>query len=207
MKRIRKRYSKPKLPWDSVRIKEEKGQSSEFGLRRKKEIRVAEEILRNFRRRTRDLIAIPDKEKEKLLLDKLTKLGLLKEKGAGLDNVLMLTENDVLERRLQTVVFRKGMAKTARQARQHIVHGHISIDGRRTDVPSYLVPVDEESKIGWYGGFKPKVEEPTKGKRGVVKKPEEAPAEESPVEEATEEMEEIESVGEERPGEEKEDRG
>jgi small subunit ribosomal protein S4 len=173
MRRIRNKFRRPKVPWDSARIKEEKAKTSEYGLRRKKEIRVAEEILRNFRRRTRELIAVPDERKERVLLEKLTKLGLLKEKGAGLDDVLALSENDVLERRLQTVVFRKEMAKTPRQARQHIVHGHIEIDGRRTDVPSYLVSVDEESKIKWHKGFKPKEEKPAKAKRGVVKKPEE----------------------------------
>ena len=196
MKNIRNKTKSPKRLWDSARIKDEKVLVSEYGLRRKKEIRSAEETLRRFRRRARNLIAIPDQEKEQVLINKIFKLGILKDKSAGLDGILTLTENDVLGRRLQTVVFKKGMAETARHARQHIVHGHIAINGRRTDVPSYMVPVEEEEQIGWYGGFKPKKKADTKGKRGVVEKPKEEPVEgeapaETPVEETPEPAEEV----------------
>jgi small subunit ribosomal protein S4 len=150
MRRIRNKFKKPKRPWDAAQIAENKGLIKEYGLRRKKEIYIAQEILRNFRRRARDLTAIKDKEKEKMLLDKLVKFNLL-NKEMGLDDVLALTVNDVLERRLQTIVFRKGLAKTASQARQFIVHGRINVDGRKTVFPSYLVNTGEESKISIIG--------------------------------------------------------
>jgi len=56
----------------------------------------------------------------------------------------------VLDRRLPTLVFRKGLAKTPLQARQLIIHGHVSVAGRRTKFPSCLVPVEQERKIMLY---------------------------------------------------------
>ncbi|RLJ07213.1 MAG: 30S ribosomal protein S4 [Candidatus Aenigmatarchaeota archaeon] len=146
MRRIRKTFSRPKRRWDKKAIEEERKLMKEYGLRRKKELWKAKEILRRFRQRARELIAVKDKEKEKALLEKLVKLGLLKP-GQGLDDILALTVKDILERRLQTRVFRKGLANTPKQARQFIVHGHIYVDGRRTNIPSYLVPISEEEKI------------------------------------------------------------
>ncbi len=64
-----------------------------------------------------------------------------------LDDVLALTVNDVLERRLQTLIFKKGHAKSINQARQVIVHGHVSVDKRKVVFPSYLVPLEEEKRI------------------------------------------------------------
>lgn len=127
-------------------LKEGKELLAKYGLRRKKEMWIAKEIVRSFRQRARKMIAMKDPEEERRLLEKLTSLGLL-EKGAALDNVLGLTVEDVLSRRLQTVVARKGMAKTMHQARQSIVHGHVAIEGRRISFPSYLVAVEEEGKI------------------------------------------------------------
>jgi small subunit ribosomal protein S4 len=66
-----------------------------------------------------------------------------------LDDVLDLTINDILERRLQTVVFNKGLTKSIHQARQLITHGHISIGGKKVTAPSYLVLRDEEAQIAY----------------------------------------------------------
>ncbi|MFQ5647709.1 MAG: 30S ribosomal protein S4 [Candidatus Aenigmatarchaeota archaeon] len=150
MRRIRNKFRNPKRPWDSARIKEEKDLLREYGLRRKEELRVSEEMLRNIRQRARNLITEEDKRKEKVLLDKLSKQGILKP-GSNLDDVLALTVKDVLDRRLQTIVLRKGLAKTSRQARQAITHGRIAIEARRTTFPSHIVTMEEEGKIGWYG--------------------------------------------------------
>mgnify|MGYP000047010980 CR=1 FL=1 len=64
-----------------------------------------------------------------------------------LDDVLGLDVRDLLERRLQTIVYRKGLAQTINQARQLIVHRHIAIGDRVVDVPGYLVTVDEEKLV------------------------------------------------------------
>ncbi len=52
-----------------------------------------------------------------------------------------------MERRLQSLVHRKGLAKSPKQARQLVVHGHIRVGGRRITSPSYLVPVEQEETI------------------------------------------------------------
>jgi small subunit ribosomal protein S4 len=83
---------------------------------------------------------------ENELLTKLKKIGILQE-TAVLDNVLDLTIEDILERRLQTIVFRKGLARTIFQSRQLITHGHITIDDRRITVPGYMVAKLDEPKV------------------------------------------------------------
>ena len=78
--------------------------------------------------------------KEKII-GRLTRLGVANQ-STSLDNLLDLKENDLLNRRLQTIVFRKGMARTIRQARQLTVHGFIAINGRKVNRPGYLVDAD-----------------------------------------------------------------
>lgn len=146
MKRQRKKYEKPKKPWDKERIEKEKEILKKFGLRRKKEIWIAEALLRKYRRLARNLAAKRDKEKEQVLIQKLVRLGLLKE-NSTLDDVLGLTVEDILERRLQTILFKKGLAVTPKQARQFIVHGKVKIGERKILYPSYLVLKEEEDKI------------------------------------------------------------
>lgn len=154
MRKIRKTYSRPKKIWDKTRIEEEKRLMKKYGLRRKREIWRAEALLRSFRQRARNLAARKNEEEEKRLLNRLYRLGLL-EKGANLNDVLSLTVEDILERRLQTIVLKKGLARTIKQARQYIVHGHIGVEGRRVKFPSFLVTREVEDKIDYYK-FEPK---------------------------------------------------
>ena len=101
----------------------------------------------------RDLTAHKDDAKKKALLDKLVKLGLLKE-GQGLDDVLALTINNILERRLQTLVWKKGLAKTPKMARQLITHGKVTVSQKLVKSPSYIVPTGEEGMISLRDGEK-----------------------------------------------------
>jgi len=149
MKKQKSKFERPRRPWDKVRIEEEKRIIQNYGLRRKKEIWREESILRNYRRLARSLAARRDKEQEKILLDKLFRMGMI-SKEAGLDDVLVLTVENILDRRFQTIVFKKGLAKNMKQARQYIVHGHIAFEGRRIKWPSMLVPLGGEEKIGLY---------------------------------------------------------
>jgi small subunit ribosomal protein S4 len=146
MKRQRKKYITPKRPWDKERIQKEKALMKAYGLKRKREIWRAEALLRKYRRMARELIAKSDKKKEAQLIEKLSKLGIL-PKNSTLDDVLSLSVENFLERRLQTIVFRKGFANTPKHARQLIVHGKVFINERKINYPSYLVPVEEEDKI------------------------------------------------------------
>ena len=159
MRKIRKKFKRPKVSWDSDSIKENKAIAAEYGLRRMKEILISHEILRGFRQRARLLIAEKDDEKEKILIEKLGRMGLLVGDGKELDDVLALTVKNVLDRRLQTIIFRMGVATSPIHARQLIVHGHIKIGGRKVAFPSYLVPVAEE-KVIEVAGIKPKPKKP-----------------------------------------------
>jgi len=158
MKKQRKKYERPLKLWDKTRIETEKKLLKDYGLRRKKEIWRAESILRNYRRLTRTLAAKKDKKMEKILLDKIFRMGLI-EKSADLDDVLALAVENILDRRLQTLVFKKGLANSPKQARQFIVHGHIALDGRRIRWPSTLVRKGEEKNISFYNKSKLRVGE------------------------------------------------
>jgi len=149
-KKQRKKYRRPSHPWEKDRIEAENKLLQKYGLRRKKEVWKTETLLRSFRRNARRLLAAsgPQAELEtKQMLERLKRLGLISS-GATLDDVLGLTVENILERRLQTIVSKKGLAKTPLQARQLVLHGHVMISGKRVTVPSYLVYVKEEGEIG-----------------------------------------------------------
>ena len=69
--------------------------------------------------------------------------------GSTLNDILGLDLKKILDRRLQTQVFKHKLARTVKQARQLIIHGHIQIDGKKVTVPSYVIKRDEETKIGY----------------------------------------------------------
>lgn len=150
----RKTYEGPRHPWRKDVLINEMKIMGAYGLRNKRELWKAATIIRYYRHRARSLLAAPPEvraKEEAALINNLKKLGLLKE-GAKLDDVLNLRVEDLLERRLQTIVYRKGLAKTIHQARQLIVHGHIAIGGRRIRSPGYIVSVDEEPLVDYYIG-------------------------------------------------------
>ncbi|MBI4016029.1 MAG: 30S ribosomal protein S4 [Candidatus Aenigmarchaeota archaeon] len=149
MKRQKKKFSSPLRPWDRGRIEVEREVINEYGLRRKKEIWRAQEILRELRRRGRESVAKKDKSQEKVLIERAVRLGLVGS-GAKIDDVLALTLKNILDRRLQTLVFKKGLANTPKQARQFIVHGHVSVSGSKLKWPSYIVPTADETNISFY---------------------------------------------------------
>jgi small subunit ribosomal protein S4 len=148
-KKQRKKYDTPRFPWRTDILQGELKLLGQYGLRNKHELWRHETMLSNFRGIARSLIGEPPearKRKEDELLARLKKLGVLTE-TAVLDNVLDLTIEDILERRLQTIVFRKGLTKTIHQARQLITHGHIAIGNRRITVPSYIVAKTDENQM------------------------------------------------------------
>lgn len=148
-KKSRKKYESPRFPWRADILQEELKLLGQYGLRNKRELWRTKTMLSKFRSIARALIGKSPEERrkqEEQLLNRLKKYGIIHE-TAVLDNVLDLTVEDILERRLQTIVFRKGMAKTIYQARQLITHGHIAIGGRRVTVPGYIVKKEEENQI------------------------------------------------------------
>jgi len=148
-KRQKKKFETPRFPWRKDILQEELKLLGQYGLRNKRELWRHKTTLSKFRGIARTLIGKPHEERIKMeeeLLTRLKKLGIIHE-NAVLDDVLDLTIEDILERRLQTVVFRKGLAKTMYQARQLITHGHIIIGEKRVTVPSCLVTRNDEEQI------------------------------------------------------------
>lgn len=149
IKRQRKKYRSPRKPWDEQLLEYELRLVGEYGLKNKRELRRMEEVLRRIRSTARSLFVLPLEERTERtreLVSRLAKLGVLPE-TAGLDDVLKLTVRDLLERRLQTIVYRKGLAKSIHQARQLIVHGHIVIGDRVIRKPGKLLTPGEEEKV------------------------------------------------------------
>ncbi|MFO7710603.1 MAG: 30S ribosomal protein S4 [Candidatus Woesearchaeota archaeon] len=142
----RKKFIKPSHPWQKQRLETEGAFIKEYGLKNKKEIWKAQAKLRHYASLAKNLVRESDqesiKESEQLVLS-LHKMGILPENGT-INDILSLTEKDIFERRLQTQVVRKGLARTFRQARQFITHGHVTVNNKSMRVPSYLVRVDEE---------------------------------------------------------------
>src|SRR3990172_4785504 len=103
MKRKHKLYSRPKRPFDKVRIEEEAKIKEEFGLKNKVEIWRADSAVKNIRSKAIKLIP-KTKEEQKALYEKLQKIGL---KVNSIADILSLDKTDYLNRRLQTVVFNK----------------------------------------------------------------------------------------------------
>lgn len=148
-KKQRKKYESPRFPWRIDVLQEELKLLGQYGLRNKRELWQHETMLSKFRGIARSLIGKTPEERKRMdemLLARLKKLGVIHE-IAVLDDILDSTIEDILERRLQTIIFRKGLAKTIYQARQLVTHGHIVIGDQRVTVPSYLVPMQEENQI------------------------------------------------------------
>lgn len=143
MIRKTKKYSWPKKLYDSARIKDENLLVEKFGLKNKREIWKAEAKVKYLRQRAKDLITASEEDKN-AFFDKLNKRGL---KVSAIADVLALTKEDILNRRLATVVYRKNLARTPKQARQMVVHRKVKINERVVNVPGYLVKVDEEDLI------------------------------------------------------------
>lgn len=152
-KKTRKKYATPSHPWQKERIEEENAIIKEYGMKNKKEIWKMRSFLQNAKHQAKRIVALKDSQAEKekaLLLGKLMRYGLLKE-NSSLDDVLGLSLKDVLERRLQTLTKKHGHAKTMNQARQFIVHAHVTVRGKTVTSPSYLVSVEEEPMISFSG--------------------------------------------------------
>lgn len=147
----RRKYSTPFHPWQRERIDEENQLEIDYGLKNKTEIWIARSLLTNFFSQAKRLTAVKTEqtEKEKVqLINRLKSLGLVGE-TATLNDVLELTLIKILDRRLQSVVFKKGLARSMKQARQLITHRHISVAGRNTTSPGHIVLKEEEPTINY----------------------------------------------------------
>lgn len=148
-RRLKKKFKKPKHPFQKERMVEELEFLGKYGLRNKREFWKSRTILGNWRsiaRQSRTLSKEQAVEAQQTLIRKLNRLGIIGSE-AELEDVLLLTVEDLLKRRLQTLVYEKGLASTVYQARQYITHGHIQIGGKKINAPSYIVKKVEDDLI------------------------------------------------------------
>jgi small subunit ribosomal protein S4 len=149
IKKIRKKYQTPMHPWSASRIATERVVVKEYGLTNKKQLWKMVSLLSRLKDRAKLLIAQQgtqaDLERDQLVT-RMARLGLIKP-GASFDEILGLNVNSIMARRLDTLLVRKHLARSAKQARQMIIHRHVSVGGKMVTSPSYLVSVDEESAI------------------------------------------------------------
>ncbi|MBW3002083.1 30S ribosomal protein S4 [Candidatus Woesearchaeota archaeon] len=172
-RKLRRKFSGPGHPWQKARIDEEKALKKEYGLKNKSEIWKHNSKLKNFAKQAKRLVALQGEQAEKekkQLLERLQKLGLISA-GADTEAVLSLTIKDILERRLQTIVYRKGLANSMRQARQYISHAHILVGGKQIKAPGYIVKTEEEPTITFVEASA--LSNPEHPERQIEKKPEE----------------------------------
>jgi small subunit ribosomal protein S4 len=163
MIRKKNQYRRPLKPFESVRIKAENEIRKKYGLKNKTEIWKTQAKVDYYRGRAKALANKPYEE-QKVLFGKLQALGLKVETIA---DVLGLQVEDLLQRRLSTVVAQKKLADTPKQARQMIVHKKVAVNNKVVNSPGYFVKIAEENKIE----VKQKVRKPKVEKEDPVTEP------------------------------------
>ena len=153
----RSKTQTPTHPWKQARIDEEHALKEKYGLKKvggMKEIWREKSSLRRHRNQAMKLIGRVDTSeghfaREKTdLVNSLCRQGLLVD-GASIDDVLQINVEHMLSRRLQSVVYYRGLAPSMRAASNMIVHGHISIGEQKMTVPGYHIRKLEEEDLNY----------------------------------------------------------
>jgi small subunit ribosomal protein S4 len=152
-KKISNKFSRPSHPWNKARLEQEKPLMLKYGLTNKKELWKVSSKLKTFKQNSKRLVALKGAQAERerqQMFERMKSYGLVGTNS--LDEILGMQPEQLLDRRLQTIVVKKGLARTMKQARQMITHRHIVVNGRKVTAPGYLVKVGEEHTIEFYPG-------------------------------------------------------
>jgi len=151
IKRFKKKYTTPMHPWNATRIVLESAIKSRYGVGNKKEIWKMESALKSFKDQAKNLLTREDAQaaiERQQMQKRMVSLGLVKS-DSEMDDILGLQLRDIMNRRLQTLVLKKRMARSIKHARQLIVHEHVTVGGKKITSPSYLVLLSEEGSISF----------------------------------------------------------
>lgn len=149
-KKIRKKFQRSKIMWDRNRIAREHDLKDKFGLKNLRELWMATTEVSRIRSNAREVLSNRVGEKVgKDIISRLSRYNIV-ARDAKIDDLLGVTPEAILGRRLQSIVFKNGLSKTHKQARQLITHGFIAVNGRKVKSPGYMVTAEEETKIGYY---------------------------------------------------------
>ncbi|KAJ3434600.1 40S ribosomal protein S9-2-LIKE [Anaeramoeba flamelloides] len=164
-RRKSKTFKTPRRPYQKERLDHELKVVGKYGLRTKREVWRVHYTLAKIRKSARNLLTLEENDPRRIfegaaLLRRLTNLGILDEQKQRLEYVLTLTIDDFLDRRLQTQVYKSGLARSIHHARVLIKQRHISVGSQLVNVPSFMVKIESQKHIGFsskspFGGGRP----------------------------------------------------
>lgn len=142
----------PRKPFDKERLASEILLVGKYGLRNKREVWRVQLTLAKLRKAARELLTLDERDPRRLfegdaLIRRISKLGLLKEGQRKLDYILGLSVDQFFERRLQTVVMSKNLAKSVHHSRVLIRQRHIAVGKQMVNIPSFMVSTSSDKYI------------------------------------------------------------
>merc|ERR1711871_1498027 len=152
LRNFSKTSKRPRRSYDKERLDAELKLIGTYGLKNKREIWRIVLVLSKVRAVARQLLTLEERDPQRVfqgqaLMRRMIRYGILDEDKQRLDYVLALKIEDFMERRLQTLVFKRGLAKSIHHARVLIRQKHIRVGRQIVDIPSFMVRVESQPHI------------------------------------------------------------